>query len=157
MTLTDTLRPPLRALRGAAAAAATFLVLGTVTAVWPNPVFIRMTPTQGFEIWLLAVQAVLVGVYVAIRRPMCSPRGAGLGSVLWFLGIACPTCNKLLLLVFGADLLLAHFEPYRLHLAVVGAAVTAAAVAWEWRQRRHAVVCTVDISDHTLRERISPP
>ncbi|EKV28886.1 integral membrane protein [Caenispirillum salinarum AK4] len=132
---------PFRPLKAAAAAAALFAVLGTVTAVWPNPLFARMTPTQGFEVWLLAVQAVLIGVYVAIRRPRCRVRGAGIGGVLGFLGIACPTCNKILLLVFGSDLLLAYFEPYRLHLAVVGATVTAAAVAWEWRQRRHTPVC----------------
>ena len=149
------LAPP-RVLRGVTGAVLTFLALGTVTAVWPNPVFIRMTPTQGFEVWLLAIQAVLVGGYVAIRRPMCSLRGAGLGSVVAFLRIACPTCNKLLLLVFGADLLLAYFEPYRLHLAMVGAAVTGAAVAWEWRERRQAVVCPVGMSDQDLGERIRP-
>ncbi|HYH19960.1 MAG TPA: hypothetical protein VD995_15210 [Azospirillum sp.] len=130
-----------RAAQGAAAAIGTFAVLGTITAVWANPVFVRMTPTQGFEIWLLAIQAALVGVYVAIRRPRCPVRGAGFGSVLWFLGIACPTCNKILLFAFGADLLLAYLEPYRLHLAVTGAAITAAAVAWEWTRRRHAVAC----------------
>ena len=96
----------------------------------------------------------LVGVYVAIRRPMCSPRGAGLGSVVWFLGIACPPCNKLLLLVFGADLLLVHFEPFRLRLAVVGAAATAAAVAWEWRQRRRVAACPVGFPDRIRPERI---
>lgn len=138
---------PVRPWHGAAAAIATFLVLGTVTAVWPNPVFVRMTPTQGFEAWLLAVQAVLVGVYVAIRRPRCPVRGAGLGSLLGFLGIACPTCNKILLLAFGSDLLLTYFEPYRLPLAVVGAAVTAVAVAWEWKQRKHAVLCPVGAAD----------
>ena len=119
----------------------TFLLLGTVTAVWPNPVFVRMTPTQGFEVWLLAIQAVLVGAYVAFRRPRCPARGAGVGSVLGFLGIACPTCNKILLLTFGADLLLAYLEPYRLHLATAGAVVTAAAVMWEWTQRRRLVAC----------------
>ncbi|WP_431854306.1 hypothetical protein [Azospirillum sp.] len=155
MSLVDDAVAAPRVLKGAAAATATFLMLGTVTAVWPNPVFARMTPTQGFEIWLLAVQAVLVGIYVAIRRPMCSARSAGLGSVVWFLGIACPTCNKLLLLVFGAELLLTHLEPYRLHLAVAGAAVTAVAVAWEWRQRRLPVVCPVHMPGQGLRERIS--
>ncbi len=138
---------PVRPWHGIAAAVGTFLVLGTVTAVWPNPVFVRMTPTQGFEVWLLAIQAVLVGVYVAIRRPRCPVRGAGLGSLLGFLGIACPTCNKILLLAFGADLLLTYFEPYRLPLAAVGAAVTAVAVAWEWRQRKHAVFCPIGTAD----------
>ena len=134
-------RAPVRPWRGIAVAIGTFLALGTVTAIWPNPAFVRMTPTQGFEPWLLTLQAVLVGAYVAIRRPRCPLRGAGLGSLLGFLGIACPTCNKVLLLVFGADLLLAHFEPYRLHLALVGIVVTAAAVAWEWRQRGRAASC----------------
>lgn len=134
---------PVRPWHGMAAAVGTFLVLGTVTAVWPNPVFVRMTPTQGFEIWLLAIQSVLVGVYVAIRRPRCPVRGAGLGSLLGFLGIACPTCNKILLLAFGSDLLLTYFEPYRLPLAAIGAAVTAVAVAWEWRQRTRIATCPV--------------
>lgn len=142
--LSDTAPPPRPGL-GIAVAAGVFLLLGTVTAVWPNPVFLRTTPTQGFEIWLLAVQALLLGVYAAIRRPRCPVRGAGLGGLLGFLGIACPTCNKILLFAFGADLLLAHLEPYRLHLAATGAAVTLAAVAWEWRLRgRGQAACPVD-------------
>nr|WP_295828641.1 hypothetical protein [uncultured Azospirillum sp.] len=118
-------------------------MLGTVTAVWPNPVFARMTPTQSFEVWLLGIQAVLVGAYIAIRRPRCPVRGAGFGSLLGFLGIACPTCNKILLFAFGSDLLLTYFEPYRLPLAAVGAAVTAVAVSWEWRQRTRTATCPV--------------
>lgn len=132
---------PIRSLRGAMAAVMTFLLLGTVTAVWPNPMFVRMMPTQGFEVWLLAMQAMLVGTYVAIRRPRCSFRGAGVGSVLGFMGIACPTCNKILLLTFGADLLLVYLEPYRLHLATAGAVITAAAVTWEWAPRRRVITC----------------
>lgn len=142
---------PVRPWHGVAAAVGTFLVLGTITAVWPNPVFVRMTPTQGFEVWLLAIQAVLVGAYTAIRRPRCPVRGAGLGSLLGFLGIACPTCNKLLLLAFGSDLLLTYFEPYRLPLAMIGAAVTAMEVGWEWRQRTHAVICPVGRSRSDTR------
>ncbi|MFS2013501.1 hypothetical protein ACCD06_27165 [Azospirillum sp. CT11-132] len=134
---------PVRPWHGVAAAIGTFLVLGTVTAVWPNPVFVRMTPTQGFEVSLLAIQSVLVGVYVAIRRPRCPVRGAGFGSLLGFLGIACPTCNKILLFAFGPGLLLTYFEPYRLPLAAAGAAVMAVAVSWEWRQRTRTVTCPV--------------
>lgn len=127
--------------RGIMVALGSLVILGTVTAVWPNPVFVRMTPVQGFEPWLLGLQAALLGLYAAIRRPRCSLRGAGLGSVLGFLGIACPTCNKVLLLIFGADLLLVYFEPYRLHLAVLGAAMIAALVGWEWVQQRRIAPC----------------
>ena len=140
--LADSLAP-VRPWHGVAAAVGSFLVLGTLTAVWSNPVFARMTPTQGFEVWLLAIQSVLVGVYIAIRRPRCPVRGAGFGSLLGFLGIACPTCNKILLIVFGSDLLLTYFEPYRLPLAAAGAAVTGVAVVWEWRQRSRTATCPV--------------
>jgi hypothetical protein len=127
--------PVAAALKGAAAALAAFAVIGTVTALWPNPLFARSLPAQGFEITLLALQSLLIGVYAALRRPQCSVRKAGLGSVVAFLGIACPTCNKLLLLVFGADALVAHFEPARIYLALAGVAVTALAVWAELRPR----------------------
>lgn len=110
-----------------------FLLIGTVTALWPNPVFARMTPVQGFEPFLLGVQSLLIGVYVAVRRPSCSVRKAGFGSLVAFLGIACPTCNKVLLLVFGADLLVTYFEPARLYITLAGILVTAGATAWEVR------------------------
>lgn len=114
----------------------TFLAVGTVSALWPNPLFARMTPAQGFEIWALALQSLLVGVYVLVRRPACSVKPMGIASVIAFLGVACPTCNKILLLVLGSELILAHIEPLRPHIAAAGLALTAVAVAWEWRKGR---------------------
>lgn len=125
-----------RWLRSTAAALLSFAVIGTVTALWPNPLFARMTPAQGFEVWLLVAQSLLIGAYVAVRRPHCGLRKAGLGSLLAFLGIACPTCNKLLLLLFGANVLLEHFEPWRLYVAAAGTLLTALAVAAELQARR---------------------
>ena len=90
-----------QAILAAAIAVATFALLGTVSAVWPNPFFMRMTPTAGFEIVILSAQSVLVGLYVAIQAPACASRAARAGSVLGFLGVACPVCNKLLVLAFG--------------------------------------------------------
>lgn len=124
------------ALKGAAAALGAFALVGTLTALWPNPLFARTLPVQGFEVALLALQSLLIGVYVAVRRPHCPVRKAGVGSVLAFLGVACPTCNQLLLLLFGADLLIAYFEPARLYLALAGMLVTAFAVWAELRARR---------------------
>ena len=126
-------------LKGAAVAAASFLLLGTVAALWENPVFIRMTPAGNLEIILLGAMSVLLGAYVAVRRPACSIRTAGTGSVLGFIGVACPVCNKLLLLIFGGELLLTYFEPVRVYVAAAGTLVVSVAVWIEWTRRKGAV------------------
>lgn len=121
-----------RILKGLGVAAASFAALGTVSALWENPIFIRMTPVGDFEIASLAVLSLLFGVYVAIRRPFCSIKTAGTGGALGFLGIACPVCNKILMLLFGGELLMAYYEPMRIYLAVAGVLIAAVAVAHEW-------------------------
>ncbi len=116
-------------------AAASFAGLGTVAALWENPLFIRMTPVGNFEILLLGALSVLLGVYVAVRRPACSVGTAGTGGVLGFLGIACPVCNKLLMMIFGGELLLSYYEPVRVYLAAAGVLVAAVAVWVELARR----------------------
>ncbi len=120
---------------GAGFAVATFGILGTVSALWQNPIFIRMTPVGGFEITFLALLSFLSGVYVIIRRPLCSNNKAGAGGLLGFLGIACPICNKILLLAFGSQALLTYYEPIRIYVAAIGVVVTGWAVVYEWRRR----------------------
>ncbi len=112
---------PKRIAAGAATAAASFVLLGTVAALWDNPVFVRMTPAGGWEIAMLAAMSLAAGIYVAIRRPFCSVKGAGAGGLLAFLGVACPVCNKVLLLIFGGELLMTYFEPVRIYVAAAGA------------------------------------
>lgn len=121
-----------RILTGLAVALGSFVALGTVAALWENPLFVRMTPAGDLEVVLLGLLSVLLGIYVAIRRPFCSAKTAGVGGVLGFIGVACPVCNKVLLLLFGGDLLLTYFEPVRVYVAAVGVLVVAAAVAREW-------------------------
>jgi hypothetical protein len=58
-------------------AAAMFAGLGTVAALWENPLFMRMTPTSGFEITLLLLLSVLAGIYVGLPRTGCGKRTAG--------------------------------------------------------------------------------
>ena len=123
-----------RLLAGAAVAFAAFAVLGTVAALWQNSFFIRMTPAGGWEISLLALLSLLTGLYVVIRRPFCSNGTVGVGSVLGFVGVACPVCNKILLLAFGSELLLVYFEPIRIYVAALGVLIAAWAVFHEWRQ-----------------------
>ena len=52
--------------KGVLIASISFTALGTVTALWDNPFFFRMTPTSGFEIVLLTLQAIMFGVYFSI-------------------------------------------------------------------------------------------
>ncbi len=121
-----------RILKGLAAALGSFVALGTVAALWENPLFVRMTPAGDIEVVLLGLLSVLLGTYVAIRRPFCSAKTAGVGGVLGFIGVACPVCNKILLLLFGGDLLLTYFEPVRVYVAAAGVLAVAAAAAREW-------------------------
>lgn len=124
-----------RVLLGIAVALGTFAALGTVSALWENPLFIRMTPTGGFELVFLALQSILLGVFFAIPVTACRVRYAGAGGIVTFLGIACPICNKVLVLVFGAELLMTYLEPARVYLAAFGAVVTGIAVVVRWRLR----------------------
>ncbi|SMF28001.1 hypothetical protein SAMN06265365_11016 [Tistlia consotensis] len=126
----------IRSAKGLAVALGTFGAVGTVSALWDNPFVIRMTPAGGWEIGLLAALSVLLGLYTAVRRPACSIRTAGASGVLGFLGVACPICNKVLLLLFGGELLLTYFEPLRIYLAALGVALAALALVREWRSAR---------------------
>jgi hypothetical protein len=85
---------------------------------------------------------VLLGAYVAIRRPACSMGTAATGGILGFLGVACPVCNQVLLLIFGGELLLTYFEPIRVYVAAAGTLVVAVAVWIEWTRRSEAVPVT---------------
>jgi hypothetical protein len=101
-----------RILMGVAVALASFVALGTVAG-------------------LLAMMSALLGAYTAIRRPLCSIGGASAGGILGFIGIACPVCNKILLLLFGGELLLTYFEPVRVYVAAAGVLIVAAVLLRE--------------------------
>lgn len=116
---------PHRFLRGALVGLALFAVLGTVTAVWSNPFFVRMTPVGPWELGATTLTAILAGVTVGLWVPKCRLRTSGVGGVASFLGIGCPTCNKVLMLLFGGPALLAWFDPVRPYLAAAGVIVMA--------------------------------
>lgn len=125
-----------RGLRGLGVGIMLFAVLGTVTAVWSNPLFVRMTPVGPWEFGATVLTAVLAGVTAAFWVPACGLRGSGAGGLASFLGIACPTCNKVLMLVFGGPALLAWFDPIRPWLAAVGLVTMGVAAFFTWRRYR---------------------
>jgi len=135
ITVNDTLKQTSgkRLLAGVAVAVVMFVALGSVTALWDNPFFVRMTPIGGWEVSLLALLSFLSGLYVMIRRPFCSNKKVSAGGVLGFLGIACPVCNKILLLIFGSELLLSYYEPVRIYIAIIGVLIALWALSTEWR------------------------
>ena len=109
-----------RLIRGTLAGLAVFATLGTVTVVWINPFFVRMTPVGPWELGATTLTAILAGAIIGLWVPQCRLRTSGAGGVASFLGIACPTCNKVLMLIFGGPALLAWFDPVRPYLAVAG-------------------------------------
>jgi hypothetical protein len=115
--------------------AAIFGVVGTITALWPNPIFVRMTPSAGYEIGLLGIEALLMGFYFGLDAPACRVGLAGGGGVLGFLGVACPVCNKVLVLIFGSSVLLTYFEPIRPLVGAVGIALMMVALLFRLRLR----------------------
>lgn len=112
-----------------------FVIGGSVAALWSNALFVRMTPVSGYEYVMLAVEAILAGFYMGLRAPACSIGAAGSGGILGFLGVACPICNKLLMLLFGGQLLLTYFDPIRPVVGALGIALLSFAL-WQKFNRR---------------------
>ena len=125
-----------RGLRGTAVGLALFVVLGTVAAVWANHLFVRMAPVGPWEFGATVLTALLAGVTAALWVPRCGLRTSGTGGFASFLGIACPTCNKVLMLIFGGPALLAWFDPVRPLLAAGGVVVMGLAALRTWRAFR---------------------
>lgn len=125
-----------RTAQGVLVATLSFLLLGSVAALWDNPLFVRMTPAGAWEIAALLSMSMLSGIYIAIRRQTCSMRPAGAGGIIGFVGIACPTCNKVLMLLFGGELLMVYLEPIRPHLATLGVLILFAVTLREVLHRR---------------------
>jgi len=123
----------------------TVLVIGTPTAVVPNPLFVRMTPTRPQDILFLALTALLAGLiaatYAAPQAPT-SPGGEARlsgGGILSFLAIGCPICNKLVVLALGINGALRWFEPIQPLLGIASLALLGVA-AWS-RLRALRVGC----------------
>ena len=74
-----------------------FVMMGTLTALWGNPYFIRMTPVKDWNYLILSLESMLIGLFFGIPKPRCATKKAGIGGFIGFLGFGCSICNKLLL------------------------------------------------------------
>lgn len=135
------------------ATAGSLLLFGVPTAVIPNPIFIRMTPTETFNVvvWLTSAQLVglLVATYVRVPGHAADHRfddaGAGrtaLGGVAAYLAIGCPICNKVVVAALGVSGALSIFAPLQPLIGAGSVALLGATLAWRLRARaRQCVRC----------------
>lgn len=89
----------------AAGTIASLVALGIPTAVIPNPLFSRMTPTDPANIAAWLTSAPLIGLIVASYLAKPGTDGdphegghewsASIGGIGSFLAIGCPVCNKI--------------------------------------------------------------
>lgn len=138
---------------GAGVAAAVIAVLvGVPTDVVPNPVFGRPVDVTWWSYPVLVVTAVLGGLLVAtyIREPgdagepeteLDRPgRTGGIGGMLSFFAVGCPTCNKLVVVALGSTGALDWFAPAQPILALLSVGL----LAWALRARlRSSVRCAI--------------
>jgi hypothetical protein len=128
---------------------ASLLLLGLPTAMILNPFFVRMTPTEPFNVAVWLVSAPLIGLllatYVRPRGHGAAHQSAGsstgratLGGVAAFLAIGCPICNKLVVAALGVGGALTIFAPLQPVIGAGSVALLAATLAWRLRDRASA-------------------
>jgi hypothetical protein len=132
----------------------TALIVGLPTDVIPNPVFGRPIDVTWWSYPVLVATAALGGLLIAtyVRDPDdLAPDDAddeldrpgktgGLGGLLSFFAVGCPTCNKLVVVALGSTGALDWFAPAQPVLAVASLAL----LAWALRARlRGQIACRI--------------
>jgi hypothetical protein len=153
-----------RWLVAAAVAAGTYAFFGLSTAVLANPVFGRSVAPTAWAAEVLVVTAILSGLlsatYVRNDGPALirleaagaatgaaagsrSARAGAVGSLLAYLAIGCPVCNKIALLLLGTTGALNVYAPIQPYLGAIGIALLA--VALVVRLRGEVSCATMDL------------
>ena len=134
-----------RWLAAAGVAVGTYLFFGLSTAVLANPVFGREIPPTPWSPNVLLVTAVLTGLLTAtyVRNDGPAPlpaestevapgtrtaKAGAVGSLLAYLAIGCPVCNKIALLLLGTTGALNVYAPIQPYLGAIGIALLAVAL-----------------------------
>lgn len=128
------------------ATAGSLLLFGIPTAVIPNPLFVRMTPAETFNILVWLGSAPLIGLLIAtyVRPPRLALRGASsepgagratIGGVAAYLAIGCPICNKVVVAALGVSGALSYFAPLQPIIGAGSLALLGATLAWRLRDR----------------------
>jgi hypothetical protein len=126
----------------AAAALATLGVLGLASGIIANPLIVRIVPTRVSDVVVWLVSAPLVGLTIGtfVSRPHApNHRGEGelrlgAGSLAVYFAIACPVCNKIVLLALGTSGALNIFAPIQPILGGISVLFLAATLGYRLRQ-----------------------
>lgn len=98
---------------------AALIVIGIPAAIIDNPFFIRMTPvrSQDYVYWIIAsgLSGLIAGTFAFPGSSVCQGRAVS-GGALSYLAVACPICNKLVVLLLGVSGALTFFEPAQFFL-----------------------------------------
>jgi hypothetical protein len=121
---------------------AALVVLGLPSGILPNPVFIRTLPTQPADVAVWLITAPLIGFTLAtyVVRPHAAGHGdgggarLGLGGLTAYFAIACPVCNKIVLLALGVSGALDVYAPLQPIIGVASVALLTGTLAWRLRQ-----------------------
>jgi hypothetical protein len=124
------------------AAALTFLVIGVPTDIVPNPVFGRQVPVRSWEPYVLVLTSILTGLWFGLQRARAEtpddedssvPTLSAAGLALF--AVACPVCNKIVLLAIGTSGALGFWEPLQPWLAGISLVALLASVLYAARRR----------------------
>ncbi len=125
---------------GAGMGLGVLLLVGIPSGVIPNPFFVRPLDARATDfVFLGAMAALAVALGATYGVPAaCPPQdGKALGSgLLLFVGIGCPVCNKVVLLLVGATGAVTYFEPIQPLFSLAAFALMAVALALRLRDIR---------------------
>lgn len=132
-------RPHLRLGIAVLAAAVTFLVIGLPSDIIPNPVFGREVPVRVWELPVLVATSALTGLWFGLQQrgdetDRSSVPTLGAAGLAMF-AVACPVCNKIVLLALGTSGALGIWAPLQPWLAGLSLTVLLGSVAYAARRR----------------------
>lgn len=120
--------------------------MGIITAVIPNPWFMRMIPAGPLNYVFWAATSILLGPIIATYLTDDPIGGNGEnqaagGGILSVFAVGCPICNKIVVLTLGMSGALSYFAPLQPLIGLASIALLAYAL---WlRLRRRGGVCQI--------------
>lgn len=100
----------------------TALFLTLPTSILPNPIFAREVPIRWWEYPVVAATCALTWAWFMIQTPPKQPEHHGrllTALTVTLFAVACPVCNKIVLLTIGAAGAMSTWAPIQPYLALI--------------------------------------